>query len=155
MPRAKSPRAYPREFFAILERVGEQGGEVTVPLADRLLAMKLAGKYWAFRGALKGSVKQAQVIRDKIAQETKALGKAITTLDPELEREEELSRIADQVIAQVKNDGVTFCRTSETWQSKAMRAALEAAGVVVGAKPEAAADESEKALLAKLAGGKP
>lgn len=152
MPRAKTARSYPQEFFTILEQVGEQGQSLTVPVESRIMGLKLAGKYWAFRQALQNSVRQLDAAKKAVAEETKRLGKPVTEVHPELYREAELSAIADRVICETGEASVTFCRSEDTWQSKILRAALAGGLNKNAVKGPDEAEASLARLQAKLRG---
>lgn len=61
MPRARALSAYPPEFWEIMERTGVRRDTITYPVVNHRSAMRLQGKFYAFRQAIKRELDSMKV----------------------------------------------------------------------------------------------
>lgn len=118
MPRAKSTKYYPTEFFVIAEKIGKMlSGAITMQLATEKQAKSIQGRYYAFLGALKREVEAGPL--NKTTEE-----------QANWHYKNELLPFAHKVYITTNGAGeVTFQHRSESWYAKALAKALGDLGV--------------------------
>lgn len=134
MPRSKSLNSYPTEFYTIAEKAGRDAGTFVILCANEQQARSLAGRYYAFLGALKkyvGELREADLVSDPDAKyKAELLPYAhkvyITLCDGQ-------GRAGDAPEAGPMK-ACKFQHRSESWYAKLLREGLEKAGNVEAAK---------------------
>lgn len=141
MGRSRDLNAYSPLFWEIVEQVAVKGKEYARELPTRTAAISLRGKFYAFRGALKRELDQAQMKPELYTTERLALI-------------ETTHKIGQSVVCWVgPGDGpvlVKFMHRDQTPESVFLREMLAQGEVAARPPDEAAAKESQRKLLEKL-----